>query len=165
MLPAVTHSSAQPGCLQRRELAGCISCRILKKCILPLTHVQSLAQPAEQREAGSFFLLHPSFLPWTWSNGVGREILTAVEKEEGFSSLVLPLCSHAAMKGSLCALLSLTWPVRDNQHGFGLSTELRLPSGKITELLCEHDSSLQLTEERHKEELQLFSKLWGRVAR
>lgn len=61
MLPGMTHSSAEPGWLQRRELAGCLFCGIVKKRILPLTHVQSLAQATEQpcsnghrKETGSF---------------------------------------------------------------------------------------------------------------
>lgn len=78
----MTHSPAEPGCLQRRELAGCIFCGIVKKRILPLAHVQSLAQAMEQpcssghrKETGSFpFYTHP-FHPGSEGMvaGVGRK--------------------------------------------------------------------------------------------
>lgn len=58
---------------------------------------------------------------------------TAVEKEEGFSALELHtawsfLC--AARKGSLCASLSLLWPVRDNHHGLVSPQNSGSPLGK-----------------------------------
>lgn len=68
-----------------------------------------------------------------WINDVHGSQRQGVEKEEGFSALELHTAGSflcAARKVSLCASLSLLWPVRDNHHGLVSPQNSGSPLGK-----------------------------------